>query len=153
MVRAPLRPSRLLATVLVLAHAAAVATVFPLQIPLEWKAALLVAIATSLVRSLRRDALLRSPHAIVELEVSNRERASMRTRSGEWRSARILGTSCVTSVLTTLNLRVEGFRTTRHVLLVGDNVDPEDFRKIRVLLRWARADERDAEDPPRAYDA
>jgi hypothetical protein len=37
-----------------------------------------------------------------------------------------------------LNLRVEGSRFAQHVLLVRDNLDPEDFRKIRVLLRWAR---------------
>jgi toxin CptA len=149
MPRASLRPSRLLGAVLVLTHAAAVAILFPLQITPEWKGPLLAAIAASLAHALRRCALLRSGDAIVEIEVSDRERASICTRSGDWHPARILGTSCVTPALTAINLRVEGLRMPRHVLLVRDNVDAEDFRKVRVLLRWARAHD---DEPEQAAD-
>ena len=138
MVRASLRPSVLLATAFILVHVGAGATLVPLDVALEWKVALLAALLASLAHSLLHHAFRRGADAIVELEVSNKEHASIRTRSGKWIDARILGTTCVTRALTTLNLRVDGVRAPRHVLLVRDNVDADDFRKVRVVLRWAR---------------
>ena len=135
---AVIRPSRLLAAAFALAHTAAAATVFPLEMPFEWKAALLAAVLASLVRCVGRHARLRGRRAIVELEIKDRETATITLRSGERLDARILGTSCVTPMLTTINLKAQGHRIAKHVLLVADSVAPEDFRKVRVLLRWAR---------------
>jgi hypothetical protein len=146
MIRASLRPSRLLAAGLVLAHTAAAATVFPLEVDVTWKALLAAAILASLVRGLHRHALLRSSGSIVELEIHDREYACVRTLGGEWREARILGTTCVTPALTAINLKVNARRTATHALLVRDNVNPEDFRKIRVLLRWAQPKPADSAD-------
>ena len=140
MVRASIRPSPLLATVLTLLHAAAAATVFPQEVAPGWKAALIAATLAGLAHSLFTHALRRSPHAIVELEITDKEHAAVRTNAGSWTDARILASSCVTPTLTTINLKVDGLRVLRHVVLVRDNVDADDFRNIRVLLRWARAD-------------
>ena len=146
MVRTRLKPSSSLAAVIVAVHAAAGVTVFPLDVAAGSKAALIAAVLASLAHALRRYALLRSPRSILALEVHDREKAAILTREGDWRDARILCTSCVTPSLTVLDLAVEGTRFAKHVLLVRDNVDPEDFRKIRVVLRWARQ-KRDAAEP------
>lgn len=138
MVRARLKPSRLLSTIFTLAHCAAGATVFPLDVSVELKTALLAVILVSLAHSIHRDALLRSRHSIVELELYDKERAAIKLAGSDWQDARILSTSCVTPSLTVLNLRIERGRVARHVLLVRDNMNAEDFRRIRVRLRWAR---------------
>lgn len=57
-------------------------------------------------------------------------------REGENVRATVLGTSYVSASLTVLNLRIIGRRLVEHVLVVPDNVDPEAFRQLRVLLRW-----------------
>jgi toxin CptA len=138
MIRTRLKPSRLLTAVLTLVHCATAATVFPLDLGFEAKAALIATVLVSLAYALYRHAVLRSRRSIVELEIRDRENAAIRTRREDWRGARILPTSCVTPSLTVLNLRVGGGRFPQHVLLVSDNIDREDFRRIRVLLRWAR---------------
>jgi toxin CptA len=138
MVRASLRPSATLCALFIVAHVAAAATLIPLDVALEWKLALVAAVVVSLIRSLLHHAFRRGADAIVEVQVDDKERGSIRTRTGVWLDARILGTTCVTPALTAIDLRVDGMRTPRHVLLVRDNVDAGDFRKIRVLLRWAR---------------
>jgi toxin CptA len=138
MVRASIRPSRLLTALVLLSHVTAGALVILLQVGIEWKTAMAAAIVASLAGSLWRYAFLRAGGSIVEVRVDHREGGAVRMRTGGWRGADILGTSCVTPILTAINLRVEGSRTPRHVLLVRDNVDAEDFRRIRVLLRWAR---------------
>src|SRR5687768_275067 len=144
MVRTSLRPSRLLATVFACVHLAAAATLHPLAMPLELKTGLVAIVAASLACALRRYAYLRARLSIVELQISDRERAAVRMREGDWVDAEILGTSCVTPLLTAINLRVQGFLVPKHVLLVRDNVNEHDFRGIRVLLRWARGTAADA---------
>jgi toxin CptA len=138
MVRVQIRPSRLLAMTFALVHIGASVTVLPLDVPLEAKLALFILIAASLTQSLWHHAVLRARASIIELEVHDQERAAVRTRTGEWVDANILGTSCVTPALTVINLRVENARIPRHVLLISDNIRADDFRRIRVLLRWAR---------------
>ena len=55
---------------------------------------------------------------------------------GESVRATVLGTSYVSASLTVLNLKLAGRRVVEHILIVPDNVDPEAFRELRVLLRW-----------------
>ena len=138
MIRIRLKPSRLLGVTLTVVHLAAAATVFPLDSPVATKVVLIGVIVASLAHALRRHALLRSLRSILDLEVHDREHAAIRDRTRDWRDARILCTSCVTPSLTVLNMKVDGSRLAQHVLLVRDNIDAEDYRKIRVLLRWAR---------------
>jgi toxin CptA len=72
----------------------------------------------------------------VALEVTEAGRISFRTRHGEWRECELLPSSYVSPRLTILNLKPEGGRV-RHVVLVPDNVDARDFRRLRTWLRWA----------------
>jgi toxin CptA len=137
MVRARLRPSRLLTTMFVLVHASAAAVLCTVVLPLEVTLAIGVAIAASLLHALWRHALLRSRGSLVTVEIRNRSEAAVKRKDGEWHDAEILGTSSVTPWLTVLNLAGPG-RRRRHVLLVPDNIDSQDFRELRVLLRWAR---------------
>lgn len=136
MVRVSLKPSRYIMAVLVTVHTAAAVVVWPLQIPGAAKATLVAFVVASLARSLWRHALLKARGAIVAIAFTDSENVSVRTGEGSWREARILGTSYVSPLLTALNLRAEGLKLVRHVVMVPDNVDSEDFRQLRVVLRW-----------------
>jgi toxin CptA len=136
MVRLTIKRSRLLAAAFAVVHVLAAATLVPLDFPLAAKIAVAVLILTSLASSMWRHALLRYKGSIAGLQVRDMETASFQTRDGLWHEARILGTSYVTPGLTVLNLRTAGARLARHVFLVADNANREDFRQLRVVLRW-----------------
>ena len=138
MVRAALKPSARLAAIIVAIHAASLCAITPLDLGIALKAALALLVAASLVRCTYENALLRTRRSVVAIEIRDQCFAAVETRKHGWRSARILNSTCVTSALTVLNLRVDGERITRHVLLVNGNVDADPFRRIRVLLRWSR---------------
>lgn len=139
MTRVRLRPSRSLAIVVCAAHAVAAVLVLPLQIGAAAKIGLWTVVAASLVRALR-EALLMGADAIVGATIHDGAHATVSLRSGTEVEARILGTTYVTPMLTALNLHIAGSRFARHVLLVPDNIDREDYRKLRVVLKWARSD-------------
>jgi toxin CptA len=138
MLRVLLRRSRYLTTVSMGVHIGAAATLIPLQLPLPAKLAIALALGLSLAHSVRRCASLSSPRSIVALELTDREHGSIQFARGAWCEARVLPTTYVTPVLTVVNVRVSGLRTLRHVIIVPDNIDADDFRKLRVILRWAR---------------
>ena len=139
MVRASLEPSWCIGTALAICHIAAATCVVPLDVPTAIRAALLLAIAASFVHSVYRHALLRATRSVLTIEVTDRHTAAVQGRDGAWHDAWILGTSYVTAALTILNLRIAGERLARHVVLVPGNIDEHEFRRMRVLLRWARA--------------
>ena len=130
------RPSRQFAVTLTTIHVAAGATILPLHVPLELKLALAAVIAASLIHALWRYAFLRSRVALVALELTDASEANVQTRDDAWHHARILGTSYVSSLLTVLNLKIDGCLLARHLVITPDMVDTEDFRALRVILRW-----------------
>ncbi len=135
--RVRINPSPRLAIVLCIVHVAAAAAIWVAPVPAWLKAGLTIAIATSLVWSLSRKVALHAAEAIVALEVTDAGGVSFQTRSGTWHECELLGSSYISPRLTILNLKPQGARWTRHVLLVPDNVDARDFRRLRTWLRWA----------------
>ena len=136
MVRMIIQPSRQLAAVLIAAHAAAGATLVPIDLPLWGKSVIALAVLASLAHALWRHAWLGSAASITAIELLDGDRAAFETRAGTRSDARVLGTTYVTPRLCVLNLRPAGRRRARHALIVGDNVDPESFRRLRVNLKW-----------------
>jgi toxin CptA len=134
--RVPISPSIRLAIALCGVHSVAAALLWLVPIPTLGKAVLTTAIALSLVYLLARDAALHAPHAIVELEIEEGGRVSFLTRNGRRVRCEVLPSSYVSPHLTIVNLRPDGRAGKRRVVLVQDNVDPRDFRRFRVWLRW-----------------
>jgi hypothetical protein len=60
------------------------------------------------------------------------------TRDGRRVACELLGSSYVSSNLTIVSLRPRGGAGARRVVLVEDNVEPRDFRRLRTWLRWKR---------------
>ena len=142
MTRFALRPSRYLTLAFAASHVTAAALVIPLQIPLTMKLLLWTLIVASLAYALLRHALLRTGNAIANVSLQDGATAFVTLRNGTALETQILETSYVTPALTVLNLRVANERLARHVLFVPDNINQEDYRRLRVILKWARASAR-----------
>jgi toxin CptA len=131
--RLDLKPSRLLAGALVSAHGLAGAAAW---ISLSGWVQYLAwgAILASLAQ-----ALLRAAHPALSLELNEDGRASWRNRDGIWHEGRLGRSHFVSAALAVLELETAGLRRRKRVILMADSVSPEDFRRLRVWLRWRRS--------------
>jgi len=94
---------------------------------------------------LRRHALRQHPDALVALQISDGA-VSYRLRSGAWSNGAILAGGMVTPWLTVARWRATvGKPRHRTLVLCADAVDAENYRRLRVYLRWGWRD--DARDP------
>lgn len=129
-------PSVLLAAVISVTHFVAAALLWLIPIPVVGKSVFTLAIVISLVYFMARDAALHAAHSIVALEIRDGGEVAMQTRDGEWFDCELLGTSYVSPRLTIVHLQPRDRWMTRRVILVPDNVDSQDFRRLRTWLRW-----------------
>lgn len=129
-------PSMRLAALLSLAHSAAAGLLWPLALPWGIKAIIMVALAISLVYYLRQDALLSADNAAIAFVLSDEMHCTVTTRSGESIICHILGNTFVAPYLTVLNLKPAGEFFARSVVILPDGIDAEEFRQLRVWLRW-----------------
>ena len=131
-----LRPSLWLAGMLTAMHGITLALIWLLPFDLWLKIAAVLLLLVSLIYHVRRDAMRTSPNAILALQISPECRCSVQARSGDWFEAQLLPTSFVSPYLTILNLRFDHARLVKHVVILPDAIESEQFRQLRVLLRW-----------------
>lgn len=128
--------SRLLAGVLAGMHAFAAALFWLAPLP-HWLAVLLMPVFLgSAWHTLRRDGFRTWRHSLIALRLDADGRCEFQTRAGAWREAALLGSSFVAPYLTVLNLKPAGDRLAKHLVILPDAVDAEDFRRLRVWLKW-----------------
>lgn len=141
-----LKPSRRLAVALGLAHFTATGLLWPLTLPAMIKLAGSVLLTASLIFYVRRYAWLTSPGSVTGLELGLETSGGMictlETRCGKRTACTLLGSSFVAPYLTVLELKPlkqpESWRRpfARSVVILPDGVDADEFRRLRVLLRW-----------------
>lgn len=128
--------SRILILLLGAMHFFGIALPVLLPLPL-WLKLVLAGLGTaSLTYHVRRDCLRNLPRSLVGLQLGPDCTCLIGNRRGEWREADVLASSFVAPYLTLLNLRPRGSRFPQHVVVLPDAVAAEDFRQLRVLLRW-----------------
>lgn len=132
-------PSVWLAAALCVAHVAAAVLLWLIPIPVMGKLVLTMTVALSLVYFVARDAALHAAHSIVALEIREGGAVAYQTRRGEWLDCEVLGSTYVSPRVTIVNLRPRLSWGTRRLILLPDNVDARDFRRLRVWLRWKGA--------------
>lgn len=131
-----LKPSRLLAVTLITAHSLAASAVVLARLPLWLEAVAIIAIVVSLVLGLVK-ALHKTDAAITAIQFSEEGVLNVRNRHGDWIECAVLdSTTYVAPFLTVLNLRPLEGRGTKYVPILPDAVPPEDFRALRIWLRW-----------------
>jgi toxin CptA len=130
-----LKPSLKLAGLLLVAHALALAAVW---VSLAGWPQVLAAFGVVLSGAgCLAEALLRSSRAAVSLELREDGRASWRDRNGGWHESRLGSGHFVSAIFVVLRLDQAG-RGRKWLVLMGDSAPAEDFRRLRIWLRWRR---------------
>ena len=151
------KPSTRLAVMLSFAHLSAIVLLWPLMLPTAVKLTGSALLVVSLVFYLRRYALLRSPDSVSGLELTDDMVCILETQGGERIACALLGSSFVAPYLTVLELKPLKLDLdaespgrwrrffSRSVVILPDGIDPEEFRQLRVLLRWKWKDMKDVD--------
>jgi len=135
-----LRSSPRLISMMLGVHILASGLLLPLAFPVWAKLILAAALAGSLTLQLLRQGWRLLRDSVVALTVRHDRSAGLtceiRLRSGERIPGPVLGATLVVPGLVVLKVggRPPGVPWT--VTVPGDALDPEDFRSLRVLLRW-----------------
>jgi len=81
-------------------------------------------------------ALHRGPRGVRGVVVAMTGEIRLRSGLGEWRNGTLRPGSFVAPWLTILRWRAPGHRIDRTIVILPDMVPAEDFRRLRVMLRW-----------------
>ncbi len=127
-----LLPSRMLLALLVAAHLLAATLAGSLVRPWWAAAVVLLAVAGSLAYECWR---VLTPRIDALGIGANGE--SM-VRQGEWVAVDVSGDSLVTPLLSVLRIKRPGQRFAQGLLLLPDMLDEQQYRQLRVWLKWHR---------------
>ena len=130
----PLRSSRRLVVIFTMAHLLALIVLWMLPINLTIKSGLSAVVMLGIAFPLRHAIHLQ----IIAIRVNVSGELSVQQRDGDWQDAALLGTSFVAPWLTILNFRFSTRRWPQHVVLTPDALSQDDFRRLRVWLKWGR---------------
>ena len=130
------RRSRLALLAVVATHGAAAALLVALPLAPHWRIGGLGVIVAACALALQR---LAGTGAPALLRVGIDRRIGVTTRGGQTCSGEILADSCVGERLTTIVWRPDGARRARTLLVLPDTLPADDFRRLRVALRYGRA--------------
>ena len=101
-----------------------------------WQAAgIVIVLLGSYGFHLYRDVLLKSGKSCLSISLEGMH-AELHLRNGSVVAGNISGATLGTSVLTTIHVKPEGSWKGRAVQVFADSLPAEDFRKLRVLLKW-----------------
>jgi hypothetical protein len=131
-----LRPSHRATALIVTAYAATAGLLLALPLPAGACIAGAATIAVACAWALWQVA---GPPATALLRVGIDRRIVVHARSGESRGGEIAADSCVGCSLTTIVWRPDGAACARTLMILPGMLAAEDFRRLRVMLRYGRA--------------
>ena len=91
----------------------------------------------------------RGPRAVRALRIEGDHTVVATLVSGEKLMGQVQEASYVGAIVTTLTWRSKGALCARSVLILPDMLPAEDFRRLRILLRYGRSD--DSAAPPASH--
>ena len=138
-----LQPSYYLAVLLGLAHAAAGLVLWPLALPLGVKVVIVILLIVSLIYYVRKDALLTAQDAIVALTLTDEMSCTLTTNSGQSIACSLSDSTFAAPYLTVINLQPVDRFFMRSVVILPDSMDVEEFRRLRIWLRWKWKNDRE----------
>jgi len=88
--------------------------------------------------------LRRGPRATREITLTADRLIVVRAGDDELVAGHVRDASCVGSIVTTIVWRPDGARWSRSILLLPDMLGADEYRRLRVMLRYARSGEEQA---------
>ena len=131
--RVRLQPSRALAAILAFGHLLALAAVAT-GLPPAAASVVAVGLGLSAFHHLRL-AMHRSPLAVAELEFSSAGGFALSDPGGRWLAAEVRRVAVPAGWLAVLAAR-DAYGRSRSAVILPDGADAEDFRRLRVWLKW-----------------
>ena len=141
--RVVLRPSRIATCALVALAGFAIVLLVLMPAP-AWTDALaaLVLIGWAAHR-IRQQGLRCAASSIVELKLHEDRTIVVHRKDGRLRAGRVLDTSHIHPAFTSIVWRPDGARLARSIPIVADMLDRDEFRRLRVLVRYGRSEDSD----------
>ncbi|MEO8508006.1 MAG: protein YgfX [Betaproteobacteria bacterium] len=136
-----LGPSRLVGAAIGVAALATLAIVLALPLPAWQQSALFVLVAGWALLVFRAVALRRGAFAVTELRLAPDLVLVVHMGDGRLVAGHVRSATYVGAWVTGVVWRPDGARWSRAVLIVPDMLPAEDFRRLRVMLRYARSEE------------
>ena len=130
-----IRRSKSLLYFLCLLHVIAIGVIFFLVMSIEIILLLTLFILYSAYYSITRYALLSAPDAVVTVIWDHNDKWKIRTRRSREQVVKLMWDSFTHPNLTVLNFKRQGQFFSQSVILLADNVNKEDFRRLRVRLK------------------
>lgn len=126
-----IRPSRLIAALLLTLHLLALAACAPLPLPLLWRAVLILSILAAFVNN----GLLYLKRTPKRLHWSPEEGWTLTARDGTDHPVELMTEAYLSPWLVVAHFKDE-LGKPRTVMLAQDSVRPDGFRRLKVLLRY-----------------
>ena len=135
-----IRPSIALCLVLGAMSLLGIVSLSVLPWPWPWRvlACLMLAAATS--HAILLHGLRHLKHSVVALQLMPDNSVSIDLKDGRRQAVRVMPSTVVTPLLSVVHCRLQEaarYSPTRYVLIPADAVDAEEYRRLRVYLRWA----------------
>ena len=134
-----LGPSRLAGVAIGVMGAATLGLALALPIAAWQQASLIAFVAGWTWRAWRTHALRQGASACIALRLAPNRLLAVTMGDGRRLAGHVRSSSYVGARLTTIVWRADGERWSRSVCILPDMLPAEDFRRLRVLLRYARS--------------
>ncbi len=134
-----LAPSRLLTGWLVCLHGVSLVPLWWAGLPAPAASALAIAIVAHGAWSVWRVGRLRSPQSIIGIELQADAGCTLIARNGVRFDGAVAGSTVLLGFLVVLAVAAAAGHATRHAIVVRDMLAADDFRRLRVALKWGGA--------------
>ena len=138
-----LLPSRRLLLLLVVAGLFFSLMLFLVPIPPWLRMVVLLLVLLSTGYFCLRDALLWLPWSYTAIPIAHKNQLRLTQKSGKQVEMHVLANTVVTAYLTVLNGQFKEATLlqkliAKHLIILPDAVEAEDYRQLRVWLRWSK---------------
>jgi toxin CptA len=110
-------------------------------LPWPWRLLSWLMLLAAAGHAILQHGLRRLKHSVVTLQLKPDNSVSILLKDGRRQAVRIMPSTVVTPLLSVVHYRLQEsawYWPMRHVLILADAVDAEDYRRLRVHLRWSK---------------
>ena len=108
--------------------------------PWPWRVVACLILATATSHAILLHGLRRLKHSVVVLQLMPDNSVTIDLKDGRRQAVRVMPSTVVTPLLTVMHYRLHEaawYCPMRYLLVLADAVDAEEYRRLRVYLRWA----------------